>query len=387
MSNNTSIYNHANVMEISITNNKGNKIDISGSLLQLDIYEDIFVNHITATLSFRDTTDFLNEFPINGGEAVNIVFSDNFNIEVDNTIQKTLYINSVNSSMENSDGTKTDRIITLGLVSELAFYSKMKRFSFHFNNMSTAECISYMFQQINFDTDSLEIYDNEIKDYISNFWNFTQNIDYLTYTDIDAFFFETLKNYKYGKLSTLMSNRISEVWQIAKSAEQYAWSRNSVENYIFSSRFNLLDMYQIGGMGKTVYITPVTDYNFNVVKAIPNIIDNTKLGDINFFNDEFQSVDNIINATLRNESSELQRNLLLQQMNLYNVNVLLNGSLGRNVGDIIQFEIPSVISSPSNSISKRWNGNWIILQIRHTIDSTRMYKQRIKIWKNAFQGE
>ena len=63
------------ITELSMTLYDGSKIDISGNVLQLEIFEDIHSPMVTGLVMFKDTTSYLETYKFNGSEKLNVKFT------------------------------------------------------------------------------------------------------------------------------------------------------------------------------------------------------------------------------------------------------------------------------------------------------------------------
>jgi hypothetical protein len=74
-------------------------------------------------------------------------------------------------------------------------------------------------------------------------------------------------------------------------------------------------------------------------------------------------------------------NVILSTLQHYNLVVQINGSLRRKVGDKVIFNLPSFDNTP---INQNFHNEWLILQIKHIVESNLTYKQNMRLFKNAF---
>jgi hypothetical protein len=63
----------------------------------------------------------------------------------------------------------------------------------------------------------------------------------------------------------------------------------------------------------------------------------------------------------------------------------LKGSFTRNVGDIIEFNLPFIQTDPAQTSNTLFKGKWLITSITHTMDNSMRYDQDITICKTGFQ--
>lgn len=380
-----SFFNHCNIIDLSISSNDGKIINLIPSFTSFEIYEDIFSKYLHGTLSIKDTNNFLTEFPIKGGEFVSIKFSDDETNT--NTANFLMCVEGVQPSLLINANDNKERYITFNLISVAGLRNDLIRVSYAFNT-TTDKILAHLFSVIeNLKTENFKVYDRNQMNYISNLWSINKNLDYISYKDLDGFFFETIHNTVYAKLSTLIKQNIKEIWQMAKTQEEFAYGKNYVKEYVFSSRFNITSLYDIRGLGKVNYNIPLENYNFNLDTYDLNTFykEYPQLGKNKLFNDNICSgLYNVVGTSIIDEEIELKRNVIMQTLNNYNVCVKMNGSLERNAGDIISFNLPSIVGDSENLFDKNFQGKWIILQIKHMISNNRKYEQNLKIFKNSF---
>jgi hypothetical protein len=378
MKNNT--FNKVNILNMTITSKNGDTTDLRYVFTSLDIYEDIFSNYVTAILRIRDTEDFLKNFPVIGGEYVNIVFIDGIN---NSARFLDLVVESVLPQSQISNELKKNTFLSLKLVSNDSIQGKRLRFSFKFDTTSS-DLMQYLHYEIlGNDRKLWNVLDSDTISFYANFWNINQIINYVCDQTIDSFFFETLDDYTFAKLSSLVKQPVREEWYRSKDIETFV-GLNSVHKYTFDSYFDINQSLDFGAFGKTVYQPSLDYYGFEKeTKLLSEIYSNYELMGTNQpLPKILSSQHNDLEVNYNDFDSALERNLIIQTLRNYNLLVLMNGSVNRKVGDIISFNLPS--SKNENILNENFQHKWLILQIRHTIESDFVYKQRIRLFKNAF---
>jgi len=61
--------------ELKIISSSGNVVDLSKSVLQIDLYESIFKNSISGSILIADTNNMVNNLPIIGQEYITLKVS------------------------------------------------------------------------------------------------------------------------------------------------------------------------------------------------------------------------------------------------------------------------------------------------------------------------
>ena len=88
------------------------------------------------------------------------------------------------------------------------------------------------------DVSGLKIYDDYDVDYISNFWDIYDNVEYLFFTNIDMIFFETMKNKIFAKISTLVQQNVKDLWEMNQDTIEFLGSKTNVLEYQDKGEFS-----------------------------------------------------------------------------------------------------------------------------------------------------
>ena len=392
MSSDISFFNQANVLLIRLYGSGQNGLDLTNCFVNLHISENIFSPCLFANLTISDTDNLATSFPIKGGETVEITFSDSVanGITVDNTVKLYFMVKSVMPDQKTTNyESQNQKITVLNLISPYGIMSKLHRISHRFKDKASV-IINLLMQEFGgLSTNNIEIYDDFEADYVSNFWDMNENIDYLKYLNVDGMHFETLKKRVFAKLSTLTKLQVKEIWDMNRQTMEYVLSTTSVRNFRIISRFDILESLKKYSFGNVVYNPNLYGYPFkaefvnleNVYKEAFKL-----MGSESVYYAFLTGTDcyNTVVSYVLNSNVAKYRNMVLNQLSDYNVVCRLNGSVKRGVGDLIQFDMPSVIYDNRNN-SVNLKGLWLITKIEHEIDSNMKYWQDITIFKNAFK--
>lgn len=393
MSSQSSFFNHFKVISVMLYDMYGeNQLDITNSFLSLTIEENIFSKYLSATFSMIDTQCLDTTFPILGGEIINFKLQDREDSISNNEsiISLNFMVNSIitnpNEEITSQGGNRT---LSLELKSQFYFIDNLRKISRRFNN-TVENILNYLFNDVMKMKDFIFLFDNFNIDFVSNFWNVSTILDYICFKSIDGFFFQTLRNFTFAKFSTLINQQLEEKWEMSQFKIEDSINFQKVISCKFSSKFSMEEMFAFDVFGNTVYNPKLSEYNYEVlVNDIDKEMRNyERLGNLNFFWKFFNDYgeDMVILNSMVDAETINRRNIIIQNMSNYNVVCTLKGSFSRNVGDLIEFNMPYIQSNSSKSINKLFKGKWLITNITHTMDNKGRYDQDATIIKTGFQS-
>lgn len=372
------VLNKCNLYSINITSKNGEKLELGSVFTRFDIYEDIFGKYLGGMLFIRDTSDMLKNFPIIGGEHVEISFADS---EYNSARFFDFYIDEVLPQPVSSNELNKNTVLGFKLISKDQIEALKMRFSYRFKDYSFT-IIQQLFSAIKSNKNLGDTQSSISMDFVANFWNVDEIIDYISYQNKDCLFFETSDQYRFESLSKLVAQTPVQELFMLKNLEGKA-GINIVQQYHFDKFFSIMKMFQSGGFGKTVYQPDLEGYNFQTnFKTLDDIYsDYPLMGRNKMFLSALSSFDNEIDVEYDDIETALKRNIILSTLQHYNLVVQINGSLRRKVGDKVIFNLPSFDNTP---INQNFHNEWLILQIKHIVESNLTYKQNMRLFKNAF---
>lgn len=382
------VFNPCDIYSVTIVSKNGVELDLIAVFNQIDIYEDIFTHFIQATLSLKDTNDMMRTFPIIGGEKVIIAFKDH-----DEGGSKWLYMSVVEvmPQPQITDENRKSNFMVLRLECEDAIKGRLIRFSRKYNDVSITEVMNEALFDMNrlapSNFTSVTTIDSStsadtILNFVANYWNLDELIDYMCSQSMDTMFFQTIDGYRIEKLSYLVAQKPIQKFRLLTDLEDKG-SSLSVFQYKFDKHFNITKSFNVNAFGKTVYKPSLENYSFEKEeKKLEDIYDEYPLMGANQpLLKALSTETNQVSVDYLDLDSALKRNLILQTLQNYNLVVQMNGSVGRRVGDVVVFNVPSFNNS---IINEHYQYNWLILQIHHIIGCDKTYKQVIRLFKNAF---
>lgn len=374
------VFNPCDIYSVTIVSKNGVELDLIAVFNQIDIYEDIFTHFIQATLSLKDTNDMMRTFPIIGGEKVIISFKDH-----DEGGSKWLDFSVVEvmPQPQITDENRKSNFMILRLISEDSINGNLIRFSKKFEDTM----FGIMNEVLAVNLNSVTLVESStsadtILNFVANYWNLDELIDYMCSQSMDTMFFQTIDGYRIEKLSYLVAQKPIQKFRLLTDLEDKG-SSLSVFQYKFDKHFNITKSFNVNAFGKTVYKPSLENYSFEKEeKKLEDIYDEYPLMGANQpLLKALSTETNQVSVDYLDLDSALKRNLILQTLQNYNLVVQMNGSVGRRVGDVVVFNVPSFNNS---IINEHYQYNWLILQIHHIIGCDKTYKQVIRLFKNAF---
>lgn len=377
------------IRRVVLFKDQNNYLDMTNSFIDFSIKESLFNPCLLATITFTDTQKMFATFPINGGEILQISFVDSPGSDgLINNVKIEFYVTSIIPTMQSNTYSKQENTISLNLLTDYGFLSKLHRLSYRFKG-KLSEIATLLFKEFGkIDVSGLKIYDDYEIDYISNFWDIYENVNYLCFKNLDMIFFETLRNKVFAKVSTLVKQNIKEIWQMSQDTIEFLGSKTNVLEYKIKNYFDVNTMIRSYGFGNSVYSPNLLNYNYQLENMTISELEKEYyqlMGDKPQFKEALtKNAFNRVGVSTIDIETNSKRNLILQSMYNYNVECVLKGSLSRSVGDCINFDIPGIISDRDN-LSIYLKGKWLITEIVHTLDINGKYLQNISLFKNAFK--
>lgn len=379
--------NNAEIYNFSLTSKTGETFDLTNKFANIDIYEDMFSYFLTAIVSIIDSNDIVKNYPIVGGEIVQMLWSDS----ISNSARDiTMVVDSVLPQIEQTVETRANKVVLLKLITIDAIACEQVRVSKTYNTENSSPITLGGLIDLQLAYTSTEINPVNVSQSLSsksfpitlNRWNLHDLIDFILSQTEDAFFFQQFDHYKLASLQDLLSQSSIAEFVMGDNLESRA-NFNAVYKFHFESFFDINIMYQMGGFGKTVYNIDLEKYNADKQsKTLYEIYEKyPKLGQNQIFRKELSSNQTVIGTNFNDKDAALKRNIIIQSLANHNLICQMGGSVKRNVGDIITFNVPSW---DNKLINDNYQGNWLITQIKHSISNLLVYNQNVRLWKNAF---
>jgi hypothetical protein len=108
------------IKSVFIHSQHSEKVDISGVVTDLDVFEHLDKPYVTALLGFVDIQDVVGVLNISGGEKITIVLQSNMENAV--PVEKVFYIDKISSSNKVSDN---EEFFAIHLIEDIGFLSNL----------------------------------------------------------------------------------------------------------------------------------------------------------------------------------------------------------------------------------------------------------------------
>lgn len=371
-------------LSILITNVAGKQIDITKLFLQLEIIESIFEIFLNGKLILLDTLDLLSNFPLVGNEDLKINIDTN---QYDLPITLDFKIYKLDKDVETISGDKKNRIVTLYFCSEELLNNYSNSISRKFED-NAQDIMTWLFNNplnssktLNFDqsTSNITIY--------GNFWKPLKIIDYIskiskTSSYSDFIFFERLDGFYFKPLSYFLNQ--DKVQNLTYDTGSQSFMKlNNIRAFKFKSYFDILSLLKIGFFGSTLYKYDDQLYNYSKTENLLTDAEDdfVSLGKNSNFDLNLSTNKNLIKECYIDHDIKNIRYTLMKMLNQYNLVLKMYGDFNRKICDIVNFSFPNVDNE--EPINRRFDGNWIIMNIRHLIYQDTRYEQNLLLTKNA----
>lgn len=371
-------------LSILITNIVGKQIDLTKLFLQVEIVESLFEIFLNGKLILLDSLDLLSHFPLIGNEDLQINIDTN---QYDLPITLDFKVYKIDKDVETISGDRKNKIVTLYFCSPelLKNYSTSISRKFEDNAQDIAE---WLFNNplessrtLNFDqsTEDITIYGNfwrplRIMDYLSRVSKTSSYSDFIFFERLDGFYFKPLSYY-------LNQDKIQNLTYDTSGGSFI--KINNIRAFKFKSYFDILSLLKIGFFGSTLYNYDEQLYDYKKTEAIFSDIESdfVSLGNNSNFDPDLSQKTNLIKESYADHDIRNIRYTLMKLINTYNLVIKLYGDFNRKICDIVNFSFPNLDNE--NPINDRFDGNWIIMNIRHIIKQDTSYEQNLLLTKNA----
>ena len=379
------INSNVKTTSIKIVSKTGTEVDVTQIFLLINIYQSLlFKKFITGRIVLADTTDLISNLPLVGNEEVKITITNDYDTSYQDY---TFRIYKIDRDFNTFKTNQKLKVLNIYLYSDEEFNS-FSRVSKRYqgtgnsiiqdvltNNLSTTKILTK-------DTDTSTI------DFISNYWNSEQIIDYvlkkteLTYKDF--IFFENNNGFNFKSLSTLFqqSSEVNLTFDI--SQEQFS-NVDSILLYQFNNYFDDLNWLKKGLFGSTGHIIDNDLYKFEFKEETLQELDEQAYhNELNKMYCDKNDVSNRIYVSFYDDNEDVKnvRTTYLNLLNRYNFVVNLNGDINRNVGDLYKMEFPT-LDNESVLGSDSFSGDWLVTEINTSLTQNNEMKQNISLSKNS----
>ena len=389
-------------------------MEIMDLVAELNIYEDMFNNTLSANIILEDTWNIIGRFPVVGHELITIS-SDT--PEVENELNLEFRVYKIDNYEKSSDRAS---VYTIQLISAEYLLNLGTTISKSYPNSLTSEVVQNIFEEMylmEFDMPGkllqIESTQNVHDIWIPNWkpfdainWLASKSVpeskmgsNYVFYENRDGFNFksiETLADVDEPVATYYHGNK--NVTQGKNSAVNVKEQHLLLNSYSVEHTFDIISNISMGMYASRVIYHDmlkrsykVNDYNYvnnwSEHKHIGEsmLVSGTEEHDTYQNNSlSFQKVIPISNDAQSLDDEAQARLSQLQQLNSFKLNVTLQGDVNRKIGDIISVEIPSAESQDVELVlDPFYSGRYLVTALRHTVNSTG-HNTHMELVKDSF---
>jgi hypothetical protein len=389
---------------LTLANN--NQIELKHILQEINTYESLYSNHVTAQLLIRDTFNMLGTAnvlagPIFGYETVLLSFQT-----PDLTLwTKTMRVIRIEGRILEKD---RSQVYHLHLATTELLVAMQTRISKSYNGKLISDIATDILENFievadpNVEATSVLhqiIIPNLTADHALN-WLCTRAIS-AAYTGASYIYYEDRDGYNFCTIESLIANALpidqmtddmKYLYQPGNVRENnpdhhrdVAEDMREVHKYTFALNFNILDNVHAGMYGSTVithdnvlkqWVRTLWDYpstfaNYQHLTANP--LWSAQAGDLNDPGAKFKLHGMGVYEYPVNPPDWIQPRISqMQQMHNIEISVVIPGNTDRTVGDVIAFILPSP-EPPINSaqiLDNFYYGRYMITAVRHKVDQS-----------------
>jgi len=417
--------------ELSISNPKTNKsASLTGGIIELNYYESILSNHITATLVLADTgntigegknkKDLLNGLPVRGGEPVRIRALDKNDNELKFVgTQGAFYVNKIKNIVASTKET----LMQFDLCTREYIANEQVRVQKRYSG-KISESVKKILKDVLKSKKPKDIEE------VANSYNFIGNLKKPLYTltwlaskSIPAdgdygksagfFFFETKDGYQFKSIDSLIGptrgggsadSKDSKKYEFTNLPDtregfgkilQYNVNRNidlqeKLTIGAYNSRFTFFNPYtfvvkhkdismekdQAKGKVETAgtqldFVAP--EFTQSITRGLSSVLD---VGTLPVGKDAKEQVDNW--RKKKDETNDRVQDRMIQAVTRYNqifsisVDIIIEGDFSLKAGDTIYCEFPNV-SAQTKEQSKETSGLYLIASLCHKVTPSQTY--------------
>lgn len=372
-------------IDIFVTNSGGRQIEVSRLILDIEINESMFDGFVTGKMLLADTLDILKNFAIVGNETIDISIHTT-DADSSTTLEFALY--KIERDKTNYKGDVKRKMLELYFCSREAVANGRTSVSKRFSASPEAVVQTVLTDHLSSSKDlSADPTTGDVTVH-SNFWKPTKIIDFVsrhatTGTYSDFVFFETLSGFSFRAVSGLLAQSPVHDLSFDTDTESFIGNAN-IKVYKFDRYFDVVRSLREGLFGSTFYKPHDTSYAYS--KSESTLAQNweniTTNGSSRMFDDALGSSLNMVDTNFYEPDVSKVRLASLKLLRNYNLVVKVNGDFGRKPGDNLNVSFPNLDNE--STIHEYFQGNWIILGIKHSISQRNQYTQNIFLGKNAF---
>ena len=399
-----------NVEKVTITSlANGKTFNVTNQLLTIQVFEDLFAPFMSGSLIFKESFDFVANFPFIGEEVLDLrIFTPGFDKnDKKNIINARFYIYKISDREKMGD---RSIVYQLHFISVEAITELNTKISKGFEG-KIAEIVANLIGtwlqgpgQKDKKGMNISLTANETK-YVSNYWSPIKNINYLADRALDTnsnptyIFFENRYGFNFTSLDKLNSKSVKQVFINNQTQDEVKPGGGSVRNITkqyqgikdieIITNQNYMDRVMGGAYGSTIMYFDITKKKFVKITNTPSAsfpggethlnekaLFTSKLIATNkgvMFNDVvhskmFDDFDDVTSVTMR-----LKRVSRLKMAEAFKINIVVPGRTDYTVGDKVEiksYKVQPIQKSDSEEdiLDHTISGNYLVASINHVID-------------------
>ena len=424
-------------------NELNHNIEISSLVIELNIYENMFLDSISGKLAINDTNNLLSNFPIIGQEMVSIGISSFKDDGTEVFFQHDFKVYNYTSRVSTGMGSIS---YILELVSPQQLINEQKKVCVSFKDQTPTDIAKKILTNSSY---GLGVDSRRVKfsktypksNYIIPNWRPFSALNWLSKNglsqaggqDFTVFFYESFSpepneinirsSFNFKSFADMFNDKSEEIYTyypVSDSSDRRTLSEeeiskiddgnsshNRIISYSVAESYNIIQNINMGMYSSTIKThdiieRKVTDYKFKYsndgdgltrMRSGPmgkkyDLVDE---GYNPVGSDYSNSIDSRI--TYRTVSHDWQRkfpyyllslrNSQLKRFDNVRLNLNISGNLERSIGDVITLKIPSEDASQSGYEDRLYSGDYVITAIRHKFTPS-TYDMHLNVTKDNY---
>jgi len=360
----------------------GGELDITNIIGGIDIFENLYAAGITAHFHVYDGVNFYDNFPIHGGELIDVRFRNDFDgsndFEPNEVNEHTFYVNNISELTEGSND--RSHVYTIECVSSILIENtktKLSRYVTGYNH----DIVRHICENVlNIDSSKLTI---ENTKYVSEFiipqWSPIQTLNYLSRKSIsDAtndpgyLFYEDKYGFNFVSMTTLFNNDlVKRISQEYLNTEALSTNKDIFLKYTVESTSDVNEMSLNGAYGGNLTIIDLQNKSFSNRVYDHSNNSYAHLNTTNYFQpDDSTSMyhDYTYGDGTNSTNFKLQRLARINELNHFTMMIKMPGDSRLTVGQKLYVDIPNHFNLDEGITQNKFlSGNYIIRGLRHII--------------------
>ena len=412
--------NDANILKVSLTNHAGVKLDCTDFWANIEIYESVFQNVITGSITLFDNNNIVRNMPLIGREYLEIIFKT----PSKDTVSKKFKVYDI--SIKERISQKNELILVLQFSSVQHGMDHSQKISKSFKNMRWHEIAKKIFDDYLTPQSEENIQFTIFKDTLPKTsvvipnWTPFQCLNWIAskmenYGNIDYMFFERMDGFLLVPLGYFKNKNVKAVYKQGPEPilEEFEYdpelSRRKIISYFETlNGNNKSEMEMEGVFASRTFVHDTTfktvqskDFSYdndfgdkNVIKLSENpiapAIYTSRVNPLNRV--EYKQKSSYAFDKVKQQydpfHSQKRRSQLLRN-NAKVVKVEAMGDSSRKLGDVIELEIPAPEFLPTKDKSKLLDGTisgkYIVTSLSHHLTRLDGYHMAMELMRDSYE--